>query len=49
MSLEGRTVTIAGISFLRHTHFRNVIYYRGLPPGFRGKEVPLNAHVSLWT
>ena len=42
-------VTIAVINFLRHTHFRNVIHYRGSHPGFRGKEVPPNAHVSLWT
>ena len=48
-SLEGGKVTIAGINFLRHTHFRNVIHYRGSHPGFRGKEVPPNAHVSLWT
>lgn len=40
---------IAGINFLRHTHFRNVIHYCGSHPGFRGKKVPPNGRVSLWT
>ncbi len=45
---QGGKVTIAVISFLRYTHFRNKTTYFGPHPDYYSKPVPPNGHVSLW-
>ena len=45
---KGGKVTISVISFLRYTFFRDVTFYHGAHPDYRGKPVPPHGHVSLW-
>lgn len=45
---RGGKVTIAIITFLRYTHFRNKITYFGPHPDYYAKPVPPNGHVNLW-
>jgi hypothetical protein len=45
---KGGKVTISVINFLRYTFFRNVTFYHGAHPDYRGKPVPPHGHVSLW-
>lgn len=45
---RGGEVTIAIISFLRYTHFRNGVTYFGPNADYYAKPVPANGHVSLW-
>lgn len=45
---EGGEVTIAIMSFLRYTHFRDRTIYFGPNSAYYAKPVPANGSVSLW-
>lgn len=45
---QGGEVTIAIMSFLRYTHFRNGTTYFGPNSDYYAKPVPPNGHVNLW-